>query len=110
MGLYIHFIILFKMVRVIYQPPPFGPRTSLSCKAYGPNVTAPWLIRLSKMPHGQVMVGAVCFSLAICSIPQLMFEEIPLTCKPEYQAASRAYMRYHNMNPIWGISSNKGGH
>jgi hypothetical protein len=24
---------------------------------------------------------------------------------PEYQAASRAYMRYHNMNPIFGISS-----
>ena len=24
---------------------------------------------------------------------------------PEYQAAQRAYMRYHNMNPIFGISS-----
>ena len=25
--------------------------------------------------------------------------------EPEYQAAQRAYMRYHNMNPISGISS-----
>ena len=25
--------------------------------------------------------------------------------EPEYQAAQMAYMRYHNMNPIFGISS-----
>lgn len=36
-----------------------------------------------------------------------VLEEIPETCQPEYQAASRAYMRYHNMNPIWGISAKK---
>ena len=30
---------------------------------------------------------------------------LPFTLSPEYQAAQRAYMRYHNMNPIFGISS-----
>ena len=30
---------------------------------------------------------------------------LPFTLSPEYQAAQRAYMRYHNMNPIYGISS-----
>jgi hypothetical protein len=30
---------------------------------------------------------------------------LPFTISPEYQAAQRAYMRYHNMNPIFGISS-----
>ena len=31
----------------------------------------------------------------------------PESCGPEYQAAQRAYMRYHNMNPIEGVSSKK---
>ena len=30
---------------------------------------------------------------------------LPFTISPEYMAAQRAYMRYHNMNPIFGISS-----
>ena len=30
---------------------------------------------------------------------------MPFSMDPEYQAAQRAYMRYHNMNPIFGISS-----
>ena len=32
-------------------------------------------------------------------------KNLPVTLSPEYQAAQRAYMRYHNMNPIYGISS-----
>mmetsp|Transcript_4107 Transcript_4107/g.8868 ORF Transcript_4107/g.8868 Transcript_4107/m.8868 type:complete len:81 (+) Transcript_4107:61-303(+) len=32
-------------------------------------------------------------------------ENLPFTLSPEYLAAQRAYMRYHNMNPIFGISS-----
>ena len=32
-------------------------------------------------------------------------KDLPFTLSPEYQAAQRAYMRYHNMNPIYGISS-----
>ena len=31
--------------------------------------------------------------------------KLPFSMDPEYQAAQRAYMRYHNMNPIFGISS-----
>jgi Cytochrome c oxidase subunit IV len=31
--------------------------------------------------------------------------KLPFSMDPEYQAASRAYMRYHNMDPIFGISS-----
>ena len=59
------------MVRVIYQPPPFGPRTSLSSGAYGPGVTTPSVVRLSKMPQGQVIVGAIGLTMVVCSIPQL---------------------------------------
>jgi len=33
--------------------------------------------------------------------------KLPFSFDPEYQAATRAYMRYHNMNPIFGISSKK---
>ena len=32
-------------------------------------------------------------------------QKLPFTFDPEYLAARRAYMRYHNMNPIFGISS-----
>jgi len=35
----------------------------------------------------------------------LVNQKLPHTMSPEYQAASRAYMRYHNMNPIYGVSS-----
>jgi hypothetical protein len=34
-------------------------------------------------------------------------QKLPFSMDPEYQAAQRAYMRYHNMNPIFGISSKK---
>jgi len=35
-------------------------------------------------------------------------QTLPYTLSPEYLAAQRAYMRYHNMNPVWGISSKSG--
>ena len=92
------------MVKVAFEPPPFGPGTSLNRPGYGPGVNTPWIVRLSKMPQGRVIAGAIGITSVICAIPQVCFEEIPYTCKPEYQAASRAYMRYHNMNPITGIS------
>lgn len=44
--------------------------------------------------------------MGICYVP-LMGQKLPFSMTPEYQAASRAYMRYHNMNPIFGISSKK---
>jgi hypothetical protein len=35
----------------------------------------------------------------------LVNAKLPFSMDPEYQAAQRAYMRYHNMDPIFGISS-----
>ena len=32
-------------------------------------------------------------------------KNLPFTMSPEYVAAQRAYQRYHNMNPIFGVSS-----
>ena len=32
-------------------------------------------------------------------------QQLPFSMEPEYLAAQRAYMRYHNMDPIFGISS-----
>ena len=48
--------------------------------------------------------------LTICcvffeTLSHLVGQKLPYTLSPEYLAAQRAYMRYHNMNPIWGISS-----
>jgi Cytochrome c oxidase subunit IV len=34
-------------------------------------------------------------------------KNLPVTMNPEHVAAQRAYMRYHNMNPIFGISSKR---
>ena len=34
-------------------------------------------------------------------------KNLPGTLNPEYLAAQRAYMRYHNMNPIYGTSSKR---
>ena len=56
-----------------------------------------------------IILSALILSLPIFTIlgyvPVALREDLPFTCSPEYEAANRAYMRYHNMNPIWGISS-----
>lgn len=132
------------MVKVWYEPPPHGPRSALNRPAYGVGggSTPQFIMRLSKMPQGQVIVGAVVLFSVVAYIPlrtflrccvvaplsrlsfcpkhsiSLLFfyfachcsfyavkTNLPFTCSPEYKAAERAYMRYHNMNPIWGISS-----
>ena len=48
-----------------------------------------------------------CFSIFSISIYKkyTVGLKMPFSMDPEYQAAQRAYMRYHNMNPIFGISS-----
>mmetsp|Transcript_22346 Transcript_22346/g.38025 ORF Transcript_22346/g.38025 Transcript_22346/m.38025 type:complete len:105 (-) Transcript_22346:75-389(-) len=96
------------MVKVWYEPPPFGPGTSLSRPPYGiATESSPlWLVRMSKAPQWQVVTGAVVFFSVISYLP-LLNPKLPFTMSPEYQAAQRAYMRYHNMNPIYGISSKK---
>ena len=49
----------------------------------------------------------VTFCLIFLSLVRAQFfpNPLPHTITPEYEAANRAYMRYHNMNPIFGISS-----
>ena len=95
------------MVKVVYAPPPYGPRSSLNRPGYGHTSNSAVIRKLSTMKQTPVIIGAVGLAMGICALPQLLLEEIPETCQPEYQAASRAYMRYHNMNPIWGISAKK---
>eukprot|EP00559_Dactyliosolen_fragilissimus_P000500 CAMPEP_0184862050 /NCGR_PEP_ID=MMETSP0580-20130426/6595_1 /TAXON_ID=1118495 /ORGANISM="Dactyliosolen fragilissimus" /LENGTH=66 /DNA_ID=CAMNT_0027359771 /DNA_START=167 /DNA_END=367 /DNA_ORIENTATION=+ len=56
------------------------------------------------MPPSRVIPVFMAGFTAIAYIP-LLKENLPYTCSPEYLAAQRAYMRYHNMNPIYGISS-----
>eukprot|EP00542_Grammatophora_oceanica_P019190 CAMPEP_0194026198 /NCGR_PEP_ID=MMETSP0009_2-20130614/508_1 /TAXON_ID=210454 /ORGANISM="Grammatophora oceanica, Strain CCMP 410" /LENGTH=103 /DNA_ID=CAMNT_0038664755 /DNA_START=23 /DNA_END=334 /DNA_ORIENTATION=- len=94
------------MVRVWYEPPPYGPGTHLNRASYGigESVTAPWLVKLAKMHPAVSIGGVVVVSSVLCWLP-LMNPKLPFTMSPEYEAASLAYMRYHNMNPIFGPSS-----
>lgn len=96
------------MVKVWYEPPPYGPRTALNRPAYGNgnDIGPKWVVRLSKMPPARAIVPFVAGFLFLGSIP-MWNQKLPYTLSPEYLAAQRAYMRYHNMNPIWGISSQK---
>lgn len=127
------------MVRVFYEPPPFGVGTDLNRSGYGVHgggLFKGLLERASKM-RPIVSIGVpVTVIFMIASIPLstfwysgfhlrvatfwnlincklcnfvrcycLVFNKLPFSMDPEYQAAQRAYMRYHNMNPIFGISS-----
>ena len=96
-----------RLVRVFYEPPPFGPRTALNRPAYGMEggTTPMWVEKINKMPTWQPIVGFCTLFTILGYVPVALREDLPFTCSPEYEAANRAYMRYHNMNPIWGISS-----
>jgi hypothetical protein len=115
------------MVRVWYTPPPFGPATDLHTTPYGckEGVSANWVVKLSKLPKPIGVGVPVLISCMICYLPFRSYvkcfcrpltrprivpffavnQKLPFTFDPEYLAARRAYMRYHNMNPIFGISS-----
>mmetsp|Transcript_23666 Transcript_23666/g.50652 ORF Transcript_23666/g.50652 Transcript_23666/m.50652 type:complete len:111 (-) Transcript_23666:163-495(-) len=97
------------VAKVWYEPPPFGPGTSLNRPRYGIGPQRTALVQnLSRRPQGMVIAGACVAFAAIAYIPIMIRESrqgLPFTFSPEYQAATRAYMRYHNMNPIYGISS-----
>mmetsp|Transcript_37814 Transcript_37814/g.109108 ORF Transcript_37814/g.109108 Transcript_37814/m.109108 type:complete len:106 (-) Transcript_37814:100-417(-) len=95
------------MVRVWYEPPPGGPRSHLNRGAYGieSSMEPLFVKKLARMRPVSVIVPAVGFVAFVCYLPLLNPKNMPLTMNPEHQAAQRAYMRYHNMNPISGISS-----
>ena len=59
------------MVKVWYQPPPYGPRTSLNRPAYGnANDAGPrWIAAISKMPRGRVITGFVASFCALAYVP-----------------------------------------
>jgi hypothetical protein len=60
------------MVRVWYEPPPYGPRTDLNRSGYGVHgggLFGKHLERLSKMNQPMLMTGAVLFAAVICWIP-----------------------------------------
>eukprot|EP00527_Entomoneis_sp_CCMP2396_P007085 CAMPEP_0198140296 /NCGR_PEP_ID=MMETSP1443-20131203/3471_1 /TAXON_ID=186043 /ORGANISM="Entomoneis sp., Strain CCMP2396" /LENGTH=109 /DNA_ID=CAMNT_0043802669 /DNA_START=117 /DNA_END=446 /DNA_ORIENTATION=+ len=101
------------MVRVFYEPPPYGPRTNLNKTNWGSNggglLGRRNLEILCKMnPNVALGVPIIGFCGLAFFLQTFAFSKPkPFSMEPEYQAAQRAYMRYHNMNPIFGISSKK---
>lgn len=59
------------MVKVWYEPPPYGPRTSLNRPAYGNggDIGPRWVVRLGKMAPGKVIAGFLAGFTAIAYIP-----------------------------------------
>ena len=60
------------MVRVFYEPPPYGPRTSINRSRNGPRgggLFGKLGERLQKMHPTMPMVVGVAISCAICYIP-----------------------------------------
>ena len=60
------------MVKVWYEPPPFGPRTSLNRAPYGISEgtrTPQWLVKLSKMPKWQSIGAVMGATMVLAYIP-----------------------------------------
>ena len=59
------------MVKVWYEPPPYGPRTSLNRPAYGNggDLGPKWVVKISKMPPGRVICGFLAAFVGIAYIP-----------------------------------------
>ncbi|GKY94538.1 hypothetical protein MPSEU_000419500 [Mayamaea pseudoterrestris] len=96
------------MVKVWYEPPPFGGvGTDLNRSPYGIGGGGTFKTFLEKMSKTRPMVAMTPFIIGamVISYVPVMNHKLPFSFSPEYQAANRAYMRYHNMNPIFGISS-----
>ena len=64
-----------KMVKVFYEPPPFGPRTALNRSPYGSGVNraSPLIQRMSTMPPGIVIPGVVALIMALSWLPLSTF-------------------------------------
>lgn len=81
-----------RLIRVFYEPPPFGPRTSLDRSTYGMEggTTPAWVEKLSKMPAWQPIVAGCTLMLVGGYVPIVLLEkDLPFTLSPEYQAATR---------------------
>mmetsp|Transcript_33420 Transcript_33420/g.48383 ORF Transcript_33420/g.48383 Transcript_33420/m.48383 type:complete len:101 (-) Transcript_33420:261-563(-) len=91
-------------VTVLKYQAPYGAGTTL---AMGPRSgrAGAGIFSFLQMTKSPLLLG-IGASMAICAVPFLFIKD-PESCGPEYQAAQRAYMRYHNMNPIEGVSSKK---
>ena len=65
------------MVKVWYQPPPYGPRTSLNRPAYGNggDLGPRWVVQISKMPPGRVIAGFIAAASVIAYIPLSKFTD-----------------------------------
>lgn len=58
------------MVKVWYEPPPYGPGTSLNRPSYGVVEAKPQFIQLlSRRPQGMLIAGACATFAAIAYIP-----------------------------------------
>ena len=58
------------MVKIWYEPPPYGPGTSLNRPAYGHQAGGSQLIQqLSRRPQGMLIAGAIVTFSAIAYIP-----------------------------------------
>ena len=58
------------MVKVFYEPPPYGPGTALNRPSYGVIEAKPQFIQLlSRRPQGMLIAGACAAFAAIAYIP-----------------------------------------
>mmetsp|Transcript_40816 Transcript_40816/g.95762 ORF Transcript_40816/g.95762 Transcript_40816/m.95762 type:complete len:99 (+) Transcript_40816:339-635(+) len=75
--------------------------------------TIPWIVKLNEMPRAKALggaVGAFCIVASYDFIWKFVFnhnEYAPKTHNPAWAEATRAYLRFQNCNPIWGVSSEK---
>jgi hypothetical protein len=70
------------MVKVFYEPPPFGPQTSLNRGPYGSGIKGahPFIQKLSSMPQGKVIAGAVVLSSIVAYLPLSTFVCMSVCC------------------------------
>ena len=65
-----HPFIFYLHNNIRYEPPPFGPGTSLNRTSYGVGEMKPGFIQaLSRRPQGMVIAGACTAFVAIAYIP-----------------------------------------
>ena len=72
------------MVRVWYEPPPFGPTTDLMRSSYGwhggNSLPRGWMERIMKMPQAPLLTAGTVLICAICYIPLCTYEMTRKLC------------------------------